>query len=256
MAHLDHNSNSRGPTSAPVWGVAALLLAGVAWWLCQTGARAGDESNVGRDLAAAVRVRKALESDAELRPLKINLHVKMTKGIAQLSGAVPLAAARQRVIRVAAQVPGVLQVEGRGLYVAKPLPGTATLMLPFASDQPQHTRSASPNPAAGEVGRLTGREPMAMRTPPRSSPPRRVTLLAPEGIASAAPPPAQTDPLAAAIDRVRRANEHFRKIRTEQHGGTVRILAGDTAGEHLTAFAQAIARLPGVERVTIASPRR
>lgn len=277
MAYTDRNSNSRGSAFAAVWAVAASLLAGLLWWLCLAGARAGDEgagpplslareTNNGKDLAATIRVRKALESDTELRPLKINLHVKMTKGIAQLSGAVPSAAARKRVVRVVEQVPGVLRVEGGGLYLAQPRTSAPSLTQPIAPDPPTRTLSASPHSSSAARGRLTGREPPGMGTQSRSpvhgeitqsrSPrSQRVTLLAPEGIAPRANAPAPAESITAAIDRLRREDARFRQVRTELHGSSVHILSGKASGEQVMAFAQVIARLPGVERVII-TPQR
>jgi hypothetical protein len=89
-----------------------------------------------------------------------------------------------------------------------------------------------------------------------------VSLLAPVGItdqltarervppaptAAAAPSPA----LSAAIERLRQDDPRFRGIQAEVRGGLVLVRGGDTPGEHVMAFAQAVTRLPGVERVVV-----
>jgi hypothetical protein len=230
-------------------------------------ARAGDElpgplltppsqTSIKKDLAAAIQVKKALAHDEQLAPRKLNLYVKVTSGIARLSGPVPSEEVRKRVIQVVAQVPGVLQIQSADLYLAKPQEKPKPLVLPAEPEKPTRTQSASPNPASAALGTLTGREPAA------SAPPR-ITLMAPEALPTAPPKPepavlttqprtpSPTTSLSAAIESLRRGDNRFRTIRTEVQSGIVRIFADDTNGENVMAFAQALTRLPGVERVVV-----
>jgi hypothetical protein len=211
---------------------------------------------VKKDLTTSIQVLRAMSRDEVLAPKKLNLNVKVTSGIARLSGPVPSEEVRRRVIQVVAQVPGVLKVQSADLYLAIPHEKPKTLVLPSETDKPTHTQSASPNPESAGLGTLTGREPAP-------SAPSRITLMAPESVPTAPPKPepavltahprapSAATSLSTAIEDLRRRDAHFRAIRTEVQGGMVRVFAGNTDGEYVMAFAQALTRLPGVERVVV-----
>lgn len=278
MTQWIRNMNAGGPTGFKVRGIAALVLLALLFGLRPALVRAGD------DLTAAIRIRTALDQDEQLRPLKLNLRVKITRGLVEVSGPVPSEEARRQVVRVVEQVHGVLKVRSNQLYVVKARKDDKMLSLPLEGEQPTQTRSASPDPVSGTLGTLTGRDPLTPvptnpkpvvrpTSPQRTSVPvrvstvpsasRGVTLLAPEAVTTPARAPeparlttnprapARTETLAAAIDRLRQGDEHFRTIRTEVRGTLVQVFAGDNAGEHVMAFAQAITRLAGVERVVV-----
>jgi hypothetical protein len=230
-------------------------------------ARAGDDlpgpllappsqSSVKKDLATEILAKRALDRDEELAPKKLNLYVKVTSGIARISGPVPSEETRQRVVQVVAQVPGVFKVQSAELYLAKPHEKPKPLVLPSEADKPTKTQSASPNPTSAAQGTLTGRDP----TP---SAPARITLMAPEAIPSIPPKPepavltaqprvpSSATSVSTAIEHLRRRDARFRTIRTEVQGSLVRIFAGNADGEQVMAFAQALTKLPGVERVVV-----
>ncbi len=270
MTHTSRNSNARTPASSDVRAITAFLLAGLVGWLGPAALRAGDNApgpllsppsrkSIKNDLATAIQVKRALERDEQLAPQKLNLYVKVTSGIARLSGPVPSEEVRKRVVAAVAQVPGVLQVQSTDLYLAKPLETTRPPVLPSADEKPTRTQSASPNSASAALGTLTGRESAAAILP-------RITLMAPEAVSPTSPKPkpavltAQSRPpisptsLAAAIEDLRRRDARFRALRTEVQGKTVCLFAGNAEGESVMVFAQALTRLPGVERVVVRDP--
>jgi len=276
--------NARHPASRDARSMTAFVFLGLILSICLPTAQGREdlsgpllslptEASATRDLATEVHVRAALKEDEQLRA--VNLRIKVTSGIAQLSGPVSSAELRRRVVRIVEQIPGVLRVQSAELYIAKTRRPVKPLPLPLEGDKPTQTRSASPGPLSSAVGTLTGRDPLspapANPSPGTASAPQSVTLLAPEAVATpprgtepsrltANPrPPAAAASLSASLERLRQSDSRFRKIRTEVHGTTVRILAGEIPGEHVMAFARAITRLPGVERVVVreapSSPR-
>ena len=273
MTNTNRNRIGSEPTSRDVrFGVrfACLGLTLLAWPISAravepaTGPLLSPPSKLSaaRDIEVEVRIRAALWKDDTLR--RLNLGVKMTNGIAHLSGPVPSVEMRKRAVHIVEQITGVVEVRTAQVYIAKGRDPVKPLALPLESDKPTRTRSASVNAGAFAPSTLTGRE---LSAPPI---PQRVTLLAPEAVATPARapeparstvnprPPASVDSLSARIDRLRQRDERFRKIRTEVIGSTVRIHTGDASGEQVMRFAQSIARLPGVERVVVldASGRR
>ncbi len=102
MMHTAWKRNGGDPTSLDVRGIAAIVFLAAVLGPCLSGLRGGDdasgplltaptEASAAKDLATEIRVRTALEADQSLAPRKLNLRVKVTTGIAQLSGPVPSA---------------------------------------------------------------------------------------------------------------------------------------------------------------------
>jgi hypothetical protein len=234
------------------------------------------------DRRVEVHVRVALTNDEKLGPL--NLGVRMTSGIAHLFGPVPSAEFLAHARQIVQQVPGVLEVRTSEVYFAKRRERAKPLPLPLENGKPTQTRSASPNPQSGALSSLTEREPwasmpskqapvlrpslprrtsVAVAVQPVSSAPSSINLLEPEAVMtpSRGPEPAlltaqprtvkPAPSIPMALDRLRQRDARFRSIRTEVRGATVRIYTGDTPGEKVMAFAQAVTRLPGVERVIV-----
>jgi hypothetical protein len=230
MTQSVRKMNAGARTGFEVRGIAVFVFLGLTFGLCPAGARGGD------DLTMAIRIRTALAEDEQLRPLKLNLRVKVMRGLVEVSGPVPSEEVRRQVVRVVEQVHGVLKVQGSQLHIMKPRKEDKTLSLPVEGEQPTQTRSASPDPVSGSLGTLTGRDPLTpvptnpkpvvSPTPPRRTsepvrvstvPPssRGVMLLAPEAIATparAAEPArltvnprgtVQTEPITAAVERLR-----------------------------------------------------
>jgi osmotically-inducible protein OsmY len=203
-----------------------------------------------RDVEVTIRAREALGKDRELAPL--NLGVKVRRGEATLWGPVPSAALIRRATQVLENVRGVYKVRSE-LYIVMPPPGPLVLPLP---EPPTLTESSSPDRVVSRLNDLPGRTAEAPRA--------HVTL---RGPVEAVPPP-QTDPpptrqpdpppvesLAKAVERLRQSDLRFVSIKTEVRGGTVIVRGGTVRGEYVTAFAQAVAKLPGVDQVEVASGR-
>jgi hypothetical protein len=66
------------------------------------------------------------------------------------------------------------------------------------------------------------------------------------------PPPAPAVPdLAEAVERLRRGDERFGRLRAEVQGRAVIVRGTARCGEDVTAFARAVSRVGGVERVVL-----
>jgi hypothetical protein len=229
----------------------------------------------GRDIEAEVKARKALRGDPQLGPL--NLWVTVKSGVATVKGAVPADELIQRAILAVQHVPGVQKVRSE-LYVAVSGKRGEPLRLPLDFDPPAQTQSASPDPDTGTLGALgsgsAGPAPATQTAPPvrdpvapqtaSPTPSGTVTLLPPLGISGplrsqdvtrsvAGTRPERTASVVLAIERLRQTDQRFRRIQTEIRDKTIVLIPGETAGEDLMAFAQALAHLPGVERVVVRS---
>jgi hypothetical protein len=213
------------------------------------------------DFKLEIQALAALNQEATIAPL--NLSVRVRNRVAHLSGAVPTAEVRRKAITIVANVPGILETNTKQLTVTRAPRSEQRLMLPLEDEKPTETRSASPGALAprDSVPLLPDRPKTA--PPPADSAPRTVALLVPEAVASPPRGP-QTGRLTAnprprpnavsldtSLDRLRQSDRRYRAIRTEIQGATVHVLTGDTPGEHVMAFARAVSRIPGVERVVL-----
>jgi hypothetical protein len=261
------------------WSKWALALAALGW---MGPARAGPPlpplppplgESLERDARATVRARQALAADPELGPL--NLSVWVRRGTATLWGPVPSAEAGRRAARRVSQVEGVEYIRNEFYVSARARPrDELVLSLP----EPTRTEVASPDretealprallralaekAAPPDIGPGEGLPPMASTRPAAKAvqpvsresvapaPPPRARLLPPVPLG---PAPA-VEPLAAAVERVRRGEARFVPVRATVSGSTVTLRPGEAAGEDVTALAQALRRLPGVTEVLIRS---
>jgi hypothetical protein len=268
MTHRGRNVNAEVSASVDVRGIARFALLGLTLLAMAANVRAADKTptpitRACEDLKVVSHVRAALRKEERLRPHVPHVHVSVTNGVVHLSGPVPSAELKKRALEIAAKVDGVLKVEATDLYLAKVPQPPMPLSLPLEGDKPTQTQSASLNPLSGSLGALTARD-LSPSAPTNSNPsgPQRVTLMAPEAVTApsrtaeparltANPRTPPTSSLPAALDRLRQRDSRFRTIHTEVRGSTVRVFTGDAAGEHVMIFAQAIRRLPGVQRVVI-----
>jgi hypothetical protein len=204
-----------------------------------------------RDLELTVPARRAFQGHPALR----QVGVLVTDGVATLWGAVPTADDGRQAVKLLEAVQGIAAVRSE-LRLEKGKP-TKLLALPVPEDPPTRTRAASPDPVSGSLGTLTRRNPTHFPPAP-APPPPAVALMPPIATAPAAPPRAAPAPPApaAAVEALRSADRRFRRIRAEVSGGTVSLHPGDTPQEHVMAFYQLLARVPGVERVVIKNDGR
>jgi osmotically-inducible protein OsmY len=202
-----------------------------------------------RDMQATLRARRAINADETL--VAHNLSVKVCDGVATVWGSVPADDLIQRVLKKLEQVRGVYEVRSELRVTAK---REEEPILPL-HDPPMQTESASPDPETGRINALTGRQP---EEPPALVMPA-ISLPRPasnEKPAASPVPTPSAESLSAAIERVRQGDARFRPIQAELRDGVVTLRSGAAKGEHVTAFAQALSRLPGVERVVVQSGPR
>jgi hypothetical protein len=246
-----------------------------------------------RDMKLTIHVRRVLAADPDVAACNLTIHVR--DGVVTLQGAIPSPEIGGRAEKLATKVPGVEKVQNK-LYVSARDDEVRTLPLPDP-EPPSASASASPDRTTGSLGTLTGRAPVialppsgrtaTVQQPPPASPPaptsagltppsamipgpRRgpgVSLLPPVSLGApeagpAVPVTSTSAPVAsvaAGAEQVRSSDARFRRIRLDVQGGVIGILpAEDVPGEHVMALAQALSRLPGVERVLVqnaSSPR-
>lgn len=278
MTHTGWNLSGNDPTSVDVRPVSSFAFLALILLLA-TQSQAADKpagpapvasspARLTDDLQVGTKVREALVKDAELSRLNLSVHV--SGGTASLSGPVPSLDLKQRAIRIVKRVEGVYMVRGDGLYVSPSVRRTKPSLVLLDDDRPTQTRSASPgatqmNTTSAPLPDPSSRSP-AMDS--NSSPDRGVTLLAPEAVASplrtrepacltANPRPASAvAALAPAVENLRRSKPRFQQIRILVRDSTVYIYPGNTSGEDVMAFAQAVRRLEGVQHVIVGSEPR
>jgi hypothetical protein len=213
------------------------------------------------DLTVTTRVRQALAKDSVLGSL--NLFVKVHEGVATLSGPIPDAEVGQRAVKIVREVKGVYEVRNQ-FYLApsKPAP---LILIPLTADPPMQIESASPKaevpipstgkepPTPSDNGVTLGAPiPLTAEGPTRPVRQPATTVAGPMR-PQAAPAP---EPLTDAIKRIRGTDERFRLILIEvRSDGAIWVFDDSRHGEAVTALAQALGRLPGVQNVVIKYPR-
>jgi len=103
-----------------------------------------------KDIAIEAKVRRALQQDAQLRPLNLGVHV--SSGVAYLSGPVPTAELKERAAAIARRIEDILAVSAKDLYISTSDQGGQRLSILLQDDQPTKTRSASPGSSFGRTG--------------------------------------------------------------------------------------------------------
>ncbi len=188
------------------------------------------------DWQLALRARQLLAGDALLAPC--NLGVTVHERIATLWGPVPSATHAGRAVALLWEIPGMravrneLRVEAgvaelNGLPPYRPGPAALPTLPPAAPRTPAALTGA-PNPDV---------------------PTAPIRLLAPVSVtATADPAPAGLEQAVAAL---RRRDGRFRGLQAEVRRGLVYVRGGPSRTEDAFRFAQAVADLPGVERVIV-----
>jgi hypothetical protein len=220
-----------------------------------------------RDMRLAYHARRALAADRELATL--NLSVKVRDGVATLWGPVRSAEQGRRALRTVGQVDGILRVRSE-LYVTTPADPLEKFTLPPRADSPAYARSDTrrepgPPPAPPREPAPAPGTSAPRALPPLGDPPapdrRPVMLLAPVAVpgragerVAARPVQGPATPpttVEAAIEQLRRAEPRFWGVGAEVRGGTVVLKAESARGEDVMAFARALQRVKGVERVVV-----
>lgn len=237
-----------------------------------------------RDWQLTIYARQALTHDQVLAPL--NLGVSVRKGVATLWGPVTSAATALRALDCVRRLPGLDDVRSE-LYIVDDnnpsLPSPAGPAVPPPATPPRPParlveRSGTVTAAPGQtlsVPRVTlpvdPRRP-ADEQPTRVQPPRAsfTGSISFEPAVNAAQPSAISPPAAvllpprpldsntrlyAAVERLRQSDARFRHLQSSVRGGIVTLTGATPSGEDLMEFAQAVGRLPGVERVVLGDIR-
>jgi hypothetical protein len=231
----------------------------------QAGAVPGYLDGVGGDTLLTLSARRTLVADADLAPLNIGVSVHW--GVATLWGAVPSPALAGRAADLLRRQPQFREVRNTLLIVPRtPPPGDD-----IAPDTPAAVTGGSA--PGGELAAMPGTrgptaaQPLSTASPPGDDAPR-ITLGQPTageaagphplsdaaatlGKPAAIPHPAQGADLADAVERLRRGDDRFGQVRPEVRGRVILLRGGRPDRLDVMAFAQAVARLPGVERVVV-----
>ncbi len=211
----------------------------------------------------AICVRRAILQNETLA--SINIGVTVHGGVAVLWGPIPSSELARQALDKARQVPGVRDVRSElaivprdGDMADRPLPPESAaadkLPLPPGALTGRPSEPA-PAPAVTSVSLLppiaASESAADTSRPPPASLGRPVPLLSSKPTAPAAAPA----DLSAAIEALRRGDERFGRIHWEVRDRTVIVGGTVCRGEDLMAFAQAVARVPGVERVIVEQVR-
>lgn len=258
MRHTARITNRQHSTCLDVRSIAFVFLGTIAL-VCPCSVVVAE--GVPADFKLEIQALAALNQEATIAPL--NLSVQVRNRVAHLSGAVPTAEVRRKAISIVEKIPGILEANTKKLIVTRAPRSQQRLTLPLEDEKPTETRSASPGALAMHDSALLMPDRPKTAPPPIDSAPRAVALLSPEAVISPPRGPQSgrltanprsrpnTVPLDSSINRLRQSDRHYRAIRTEVQGATVHIFTGDTPGEHVMAFARAVASIPGVERVVL-----
>jgi osmotically-inducible protein OsmY len=248
--------------------LAALLALGITLTQ-ETGAASGvmpsrpfdPASPAAADCRLAILVRQALSRDQSLAVLNIGVSVR--HGVATLWGTVSCPWQAERAAAIAGQVPGIaavheeLRIEPDDRTFAQGQSNPA-VSVPSPRQRPDAHQDGQAVPQwAGRMGVVmragTGSWPTPLPIMPviplpaadvgRGTEPAAV-LLPPLALASG-------NEVAAAVERLRRAEGRYGGVRVSVTGGVVRLGGDVTSWEDIFELAHRVSRLRGVERVLL-----
>lgn len=214
-------------------------------------AEGGDESARERSLRNGrliCQARRALSRDDTLGSL--NLGVSAREGEVVVWGFVLSPVAAELAVEKLRRLPGVVRVRSELQVLSPNDPLADCLNGPIgAPATPLPTLPATLAAPARLTSRWTdGATPLDATPGPEAAPAGTTvmpTLTAPQ----AAPPVADT--VLAAIERLQKSEARYRGIRVEVEAGVVRLSGVVARAEDGMELAQAVSRLPGVQRVSI-----
>lgn len=207
-----------------------------------------------RDVFLTLKARQALRQDDEVAALRLTVHVQ--RGVATVWGPVTSPEQAERARRLVEAVAGVYEVRDDCYTALTPLPSPAPeIPLPrqpvVAQARPMET-GEEPWDGIHVVTRHKvemlpdpDNEPLA----PRETPKPAIALLAP--ITIPVPKTPIRDDLWIRAERLCNSDPAYRDIRFEVSEGVVTLKGRVARDEQRTALAQALSRLPGVDRVSI-----
>jgi osmotically-inducible protein OsmY len=207
------------------------------------------------DARLAIFVRQALYQNETLAPL--NLGVSVRGGEVTLWGSIPTVAGALLAVERVGQVPGVTKVhnELRVEPARNPEPTVSRPANPPLLNLPTRPAPSHPSTLVNRPGQNQHQAQSAV-TPPvvvtlRPPLPREATIT-PE--VKPEPPRASPDQIRA-VDRLRARDERFREVRPEVQGGIVRLRGPVPHWSDMYELAQAVSRIPGVQRVILEEVR-
>jgi len=208
---------------------------------------AGDQNPppaVDADTAITLAARKALHEDAQLAPL--NLGVSVRGGVARLWGLAPTAARARLAEERIRSVPGVREVR-------------SDLHVLANDDFPARDRSRPVLVDSDAPAPIVVDSPVPMLPPPREKPelalrppdpfeviPDALVHPAAERLVAMKPDPSEQ------IGKLWRSDKRYAAVEFEVHKGIVRLSGKFESWNDLWPFADAVANVPGVDRVVIA----
>jgi len=203
--------------------------------------RAGE----AEDLALTLAGRKALAQDKTLAAF--NIGVRVENGAAELFGVVPTANAAARAEATLKSVSGIRFVT-KELHVLPPDDPIAEKMARTLSNATSD--SHGPNPVVFAPAGM----PSPQVSPPSADAGRRLAAKPPPSALSLLDPvagAAQVSEFDRRIDSLKAQSLRFRDLKAESQRGVIRVNGRVQDWNDLWEFADAISRMPGVERVVI-----
>ncbi|HEV3204412.1 MAG TPA: BON domain-containing protein [Gemmataceae bacterium] len=223
------------------------------------------------DCSRMLFARQALQQDEELA--NFNLGVTIRGNVATLWGGIASPALSKRAEEKIRKVAGVRQVLNE-LRIDRPEEAKKSL---FAQPAPPQPNPDSPilvkaPLAAGALTGGSGENRLDMKTGvlvrPAETKPTEAVAVMPPLVVSFRPnlttdPPANPRPvigkaagdLGKTLQQMRMKEERFRQIQPEIKGGVIQLSGTVPRLEDMMEFAQAVARVPGVERVLLGEYR-
>ena len=196
----------------------------------------------GADWQLTLRARNALWDDPTFD--KLNLGVKVRQGTATLQGPVPSTAVAAQAVERLRKVPGVRVVVDESYVPPADEPLARSMPHPVTTQRPPvPTVSVAPTPP------LTSTPAPHPTAPPAASAPAPVIG---EPAATLLPPvaaPTRPASLAEQVEQLRLRERRFQSIRVEVRDGWVFLRGTVARSQDAWEFADAVRRLPGVERV-------
>jgi osmotically-inducible protein OsmY len=215
-----------------------------------------------RDMQIVLRIRRALRQDEVFGTHNVGVVVR--DGVATLWGPLPSGDEIRRALTAVGDVRGVQSVRSE-LYVAKdPLPPVFVLPETTTPDR------AAPGDALASAGQQTilanrdrwpARLPASDEGPQLPSASASAMLLTPILLDAPLQEPttvtaARTEGVAAAIDRLQKADARFGQIEAEWRDGTIILHGKRKDAAAAMAFARLLSDVPGVERVVLQYPKK
>jgi len=247
-----HRNGGESPyvTTAHFARLLAIVLA-AGFWLTSN-ASASDR----RDIQLTLKSRQALQKDRDVAELRLTVQVH--RGVATIWGPVPSEDMVRRARKLVEQVPGVYEVR-TDCYAMTPalypstLPDLPQPALPL-KQAVVHAVPVSPTSEPWDGIHVVTRHKVEMLPEPDHSTPQKegrpaIALLAP--VAVPVPPTPVRPDLWIQVEKVCNSDPAYRFVKIDVKDGVVKLSGRVARPEQRMALAQEIARLSGVERVSV-----